>query len=166
MRPKRTIPRICRTCGAAFLAWNTAATRPERGHWCNAVCYHAYKIAPDTRRLKKTDCSGGTDACWPFTGKRNRNGYGIVTITKEVTVLAHRVALESALGFAIPEGFNALHSCDNPPCCRNDEPGIYVIRGIARPRYGHLWLGTQADNVADMVAKRRHWLHIEQPAAV
>ncbi len=33
-----------------------------------------------------------------------------------------------------------LHRCDNPPCWRDD----------------HLFLGTQPDNVADMVTKGRH----------
>lgn len=32
-----------------------------------------------------------------------------------------------------------LHRCDNPPCFRDE----------------HLWLGTQADNQADMAAKGR-----------
>lgn len=39
----------------------------------------------------------------------------------------------------IPAGQRALHQCDNPPCIRPD----------------HLFLGTQADNVRDMVAKSR-----------
>lgn len=39
----------------------------------------------------------------------------------------------------LPAGVNVLHHCDNPPCFRFD----------------HLFLGTQADNVADMVAKGR-----------
>lgn len=56
----------------------------------------------------------------------------------------------------IPKGMVVCHTCDNRPCVRNDEPGIYVIRGIARPRYGHLWLGTDADNLADMADKGRN----------
>jgi hypothetical protein len=40
----------------------------------------------------------------------------------------------------IPDGMLVLHRCDNPPCCRPD----------------HLFLGTNADNSADKVQKKRH----------
>ena len=51
---------------------------------------------------------------------------------------AHRVAWEVFVG-EIPPGMNVLHRCDNPPCCNPD----------------HLFLGTQKDNVHDMMAKDR-----------
>jgi hypothetical protein len=50
--------------------------------------------------------------------------------------LAHRFAWFLAHG-PIPDGLCVCHHCDNPPCCNVD----------------HLFLGTIADNNADMLAK-------------
>ena len=51
---------------------------------------------------------------------------------------AHRISYEVFIG-PIPDGMNVLHDCDNPPCCNP----------------GHLFLGTQAVNIADRDAKGR-----------
>jgi hypothetical protein len=78
------------------------------------------------------------DECWEWRGCRNRlGGYGRLSIDGQ-RVLAHRVAWEMEQG-PVPDGIRVLHRCDNPPCVRPD----------------HLFLGTQADNIADMRAKGR-----------
>lgn len=51
---------------------------------------------------------------------------------------AHRVAWILTNG-VIPDGIDVLHKCDNPPCGDPD----------------HLFLGTHADNMADMAKKGR-----------
>jgi len=52
---------------------------------------------------------------------------------------AHRAAWDEEIG-PIPEGISVLHHCDNKPC--------HNVR--------HLFLGTQKDNMQDMVSKGRH----------
>jgi hypothetical protein len=72
---------------------------------------------------------------WPYY--RNEKGYGRVTIN-DANVYVHRLVWAIANG-AIPEGLQVLHRCDNPPCFE----------------LGHLFLGTQADNMRDAAAKGR-----------
>jgi hypothetical protein len=78
--------------------------------------------------------------CKVFVGPRTKKGYGkIGEGGRGGRILStHRVAWELEHG-PIPDGLCVLHRCDNPPCCNVD----------------HLFLGTKADNNADMVAKGR-----------
>jgi hypothetical protein len=75
--------------------------------------------------------------CWLWTGGCNACGYGIVRY-RGLQRLAHRAAWEICYG-PIPDGMGVLHRCDCPPCINP----------------AHLFLGTQADNVADMERKKR-----------
>jgi hypothetical protein len=79
------------------------------------------------------------DGCWIWTGGLYKKTYGIFAWSKHKVVYAHRASYELFLG-AIKEGFNVLHSCDNPPCVRPS----------------HLFQGTQSDNIADCIAKNRN----------
>lgn len=78
-----------------------------------------------------------TEACWTWTARKTPQGYGRFSVNG-VNKLAHRVAYEQ-LKSPIPNGLQVLHRCDNPSCVNPD----------------HLWLGSNADNVADKVAKGR-----------
>ena len=80
------------------------------------------------------------DGCWEWHGYRNAKGYGFARPGGRGAkgVLAHRLSWELH-GGAIPDGMFVLHKCDNPPCVNP----------------AHLFLGTNADNTRDRVAKQR-----------
>lgn len=78
-----------------------------------------------------------SEKCWEWGGSRNQLGYGSFSALGRKTELAHRTSWRFAHGDA--GAARVCHSCDNPPCVRPD----------------HLFLGSDLDNMADMVAKGR-----------
>jgi len=83
------------------------------------------------RFLSKVEFSDAE--CWVWRGARNEAGYGLFD-----NMGAHRASYELLVG-EIPEGLLVCHRCDNPWC--------------VNPR--HLFLGSQKDNLRDMVEKGR-----------
>lgn len=83
--------------------------------------------------------------CHIFIGSLDTYGYGQIGKRidgKYVKFKAHRLAYEAKYG-SIPEGMGVLHKCDIRSCINPD----------------HMFLGTNTDNVADMVAKGRNRNH-------
>lgn len=75
--------------------------------------------------------------CLLWCGATNQKGYGRVRWNAR-TQSAHRLAWLAAYG-PIPPGMLVCHKCDVPACINPT----------------HLWLGTNDQNMADMVAKGR-----------
>ena len=78
-----------------------------------------------------------TRRCWLWQGGCGATGYGRFHLGSATS--AHRAAYRLFVG-EIPPGKSVLHRCD--------------VRNCVRP--GHLFLGTQYDNVIDMKSKGRH----------
>lgn len=97
---------------------------------------HAYVQPIQERFAKKYQIA--KSGCYVWLNAKFKSGYGQFGVRGK-SKLAHRIAWEIANG-AIPDGLCVLHKCDNPGCVNPD----------------HLFLGTQKDNVRDMVDKKRY----------
>jgi hypothetical protein len=92
---------------------------------------HSQGVRALEQRLKSRLVLDPDTGCHLWNGTR-KGGYG------QIASCAHRLAWELANG-PIPKGMQVLHRCDEPRCCNPD----------------HLFLGTQAENMADMSRKGR-----------
>lgn len=78
--------------------------------------------------------------CTVWIGRIQKEGYGVLSL-HGITHRAHRLAWELRYGL-IPPGMFICHHCDNPPCIR----------------LAHLFIGDNAENMADMRRKGRQAL--------
>lgn len=76
--------------------------------------------------------------CWMWTGAFTKNGYGLFWFGRR-QYLAHRISYLLHFGND-PGPMLVCHKCDNKKCVRP----------------AHFFLGTHADNHADMMNKGRH----------
>jgi hypothetical protein len=124
---------MCKPCKVERRRERDAEARRRRG--VPQRSFVSYEEEVQTKfldRIEKTE-----SGCWLWLGSKSCEGYGQVTIQGE-TIGTHRF---SYLYFKGEDSGDLLicHECDNPPC--------------VNPK--HLWLGTNSDNMQDMLAKGR-----------
>lgn len=99
----------------------------------------SHRAAFNVKFQSRIDKRGPND-CWLWTGGINKfTGYGRAMYRRR-RIPAHRYAFMLANNIEHLEKWQFVcHKCDNPPCCNPN----------------HLFLGTQADNMQDMLSKGR-----------
>lgn len=98
-------------------------------------CNGSHKKSLEYRFYEKI--AFGSTECWHWIGTIDSVGYGRLMHPKENK--AHRISWIIHVG-QIPKGMKILHRCDLRSCVNPD----------------HLFLGSQSDNVKDMMNKKRN----------
>lgn len=146
---KKRRSKSCRECGAQFIEnYGESESQWINRRFCSTKCvsihFAAIRTKPIFDRLEENQLRYGAENCWGWAGTKDLRGYGVLSgrsgrASKKRKEKAHRVSYEKANG-PIPDGLVVRHKCDNPECTNPN----------------HLEIGTQKDNMRDMVARKRH----------
>lgn len=111
----------------------------RKRRFCSFSCAgsSSTKHRPLAERLFEKTEKRGDNECWPWIGLRTTAGYGAFSFHNK-SMYAHRASYEVHNG-PIPDGMVVCHRCDNPRCVNPN----------------HLFIGSQTDNLHDMIRKGR-----------
>ena len=127
------ITALCECCGKTYRIWPSRKTRSK---YCSKICQNGEQTF--AQRFWKKVYIKSPQECWEWRRYINHGGYGVAGERRQGINTAHRIAYKLTYG-DIPNGMHVLHHCDNRSCVNP----------------AHLFLGTNNDNIQDMVTKMR-----------
>lgn len=140
---------ICRNPKCGDRVFSVKPCDALRRFYCSRLCHDSHKndLLYIYDRFWSHVGVSNSDACWGWSASFDLHGYGQFVYRKgkktwriKSSIFAYRFPWDFP-GIERPlNSLCVLHACDNPPCCNPS----------------HLFLGTQKDNVADMVRKKRN----------
>lgn len=128
----KTAELTCVRCGNKFTVpfWMVKKGR----QFCSQKCRPQDPLKTLLSRVEKTE-----SGCWNYTGTIGWGGYGQIKVLG-THWSAHKLMWVLHNKMAVPEGMVVRHTCIGNRCCINPD---------------HLILGTQKDNVQDMIKQGR-----------
>lgn len=135
-----SVPCVIDGCGKRRKTQNLCSAHSERLRvhgdplGCTPPKPWGYKLEERLLERRTIDENG----CWLWNGQHVRSGYGKMLYFRRQWRV-HRLAAIAWMGMDRDSPLCVLHRCDVPSCFNPD----------------HLFLGTQADNVKDMITKGR-----------